>query len=97
MARTERESDRRRRDEKWQTLCCCRDQQKACRMAHALLKRKELPQCHKRNGWQVRRRRPCQKEKEQSRQFKAPDHEGERVKVSESRTLARERSIRARV
>ena len=27
---------------------------------------------------------------------KAPDHEGERVKVGESRTLAREREIRAR-
>ena len=35
MARTERESDRRRREEKWQTLWCCRDQQKACRMAQA--------------------------------------------------------------
>ena len=33
MARTERESDRRRREEKWQTLWCCRDQQRACRMA----------------------------------------------------------------
>ena len=35
MARTERESDR-RRDEKWQTCWCCRDQQRACRMAQAL-------------------------------------------------------------
>ena len=35
MARTERESDRRRREEKWQTLWCCRDQQRACRMAQA--------------------------------------------------------------
>ena len=35
MARTERESDRRRRVEKWQTLWCCRDQQRACRMAQA--------------------------------------------------------------
>ena len=34
MARTERESDRRRRDEKWQTYCC-RDQRRACRMAQA--------------------------------------------------------------
>ena len=33
MARTERESDRRRREEKWQTCWCCRDQQRACRMA----------------------------------------------------------------
>ena len=35
VARTERESDRRRREEKWQTLWCCRDQQRACRMAQA--------------------------------------------------------------
>ena len=35
MARTERESNRRRREEKWQTLWCCRDQQRACRMAQA--------------------------------------------------------------
>ena len=32
MARTERESDRRRREEKWQTCWCCRDQQRPCRM-----------------------------------------------------------------
>ena len=35
MARTERESDSKRREEKWQTLWCCRDQQRACRMAQA--------------------------------------------------------------
>ena len=35
VARTERESDRRRREEKWQTCWCCRDQQRACRMAQA--------------------------------------------------------------
>ena len=35
MARTERESDRRRREEKWQTCWCCRDQQRACRMVQA--------------------------------------------------------------
>ena len=33
MARSERESDKRRSDEKWQTCWCCRDQQRACRMA----------------------------------------------------------------
>ena len=42
------------------------------------------------NSWQVRQSRLCQKEKEQSRLSRIPDHEGERVKVSESRTLARE-------
>ena len=36
MARTERESDCRRREEKWLTCWCCRDQQRACRMAQAL-------------------------------------------------------------
>ena len=33
--RTERESDNRRREEKWQACWCCRDQQRACRMAQA--------------------------------------------------------------
>ena len=33
--RTERESDRRRREEKWQTCWCCRDQQRASKMAQA--------------------------------------------------------------
>ena len=36
MARTERELDRRKREEKWQTCWCCRDQQRECRMAQAL-------------------------------------------------------------
>ena len=35
MTRTKRESDNRRREEKWQTCWCCRDQQKVCRMAQA--------------------------------------------------------------
>ena len=35
MAKTGRESDRRKREEKWQTCWCCRDQKKACRMAQA--------------------------------------------------------------
>ena len=35
MARTEQESDRRKRKEKWQTCWCCRDQQRACRMVQA--------------------------------------------------------------
>ena len=41
-----------------------------------LPKRKEWPQCHRKSSCQERRSRPCQKEKEQSRQSKAPDHEG---------------------
>ena len=35
VARTERESDWRRRDEKWQTCWCCRDQQRSRRMPQA--------------------------------------------------------------
>ena len=57
-----------------------------------MLKRKERSQCHRESSWQVRQSRFCQKEMEHSRLSKAPDHErGERVKVSESHTLARER------
>ena len=57
-----------------------------------LSKRKEWPQCHRESSWQERRSRPCQKEKDQSRLSKAPDHEGERVKVGKNRTLARKRA-----
>ena len=55
-----------------------------------LPKRKEWPQCHRESSWQVRQKRPCQNKKEQSRLSRVPDHEGERVKMDESRTLARE-------
>ena len=41
MARTERESDSRRIEKKWQTCWCCRDQQRACRMAQALAEKLE--------------------------------------------------------
>ena len=41
-----------------------------------LPKRKEWPQCHRESSWQERRSRLCQKEKEQSRRFRVPDHEG---------------------
>ena len=33
--RTKRESDSRRREEKWQTCWCCQDQQRVCRMVQA--------------------------------------------------------------
>ena len=61
-----------------------------------LLKRKEWPQCHRESSWQERRSHPCLKEKEQRRLPRVPDHEGERVYVGESRTLARVRGIRAK-
>ena len=35
MVRTKRESDNWRREEKWQTCWCYRDQQRACRMVQA--------------------------------------------------------------
>ena len=41
VARTERESDNRRREEKWQTCWCCRDRQRACGMAQASAKKLE--------------------------------------------------------
>ena len=41
-----------------------------------LPKRKERPQCHKESSWQERRNCLCEKEKEQSRLSRAPDHEG---------------------
>ena len=41
-----------------------------------LPKRNEWPRCHKESSWQERQSRPCQKEKEQSRQSRVPDHEG---------------------
>ena len=41
----------------------------------SLPKRKEWSQCHRESSWQKRRSRLCQKEKEQSRLSKAPDHE----------------------
>ena len=63
----------------------------------ALAKRKEWPPCHRESSWQERWSGPCQKEKEQCRMSRVPDHEGKRVKVGESCTLARESRIRARV
>ena len=57
-----------------------------------LLKRKEWPQCHRESSCQEHWNCSCQKEKEQSRQSRVPDHEGERVKVRKSCILAREKN-----
>ena len=100
MARTERESDRRRREENDRHVGAAeiskeRAEWRRLQRKHlsilGLPKRKEWSQCHRESSWQECCSRPCQKEKEQSYQFKAPDHEWERVKVGESLTLARER------
>ena len=74
VASTERESDNRRREEKWQTLWCCRDQQKACRIAQASAEKLEHTGPAEKE--RKRRSRPCQKEKEQSRLSRVSDHEG---------------------
>ena len=75
MARTERESDNRRTEKKWQTCWCCRDQQRGAEWRRlqrknlnilGLPKKKEWPQCHSESSWQERHSRLFQKEKEQS-------------------------------
>ena len=85
MVRTEQESDNRRREEKRQACWCCRDQQRACRMAQASAEKLEqtgpaekervasVPQIE-----QLARtlEPPLQKEKEPSCLSKAPNHEG---------------------
>ena len=80
--RIERESDM-RREEKWQTCWCCRDQQKAYRMAQASAEKLEhtgpaemervasVPQRE-----QLARTSQPPLPKEKSRLSKAPDHEG---------------------
>ena len=106
MVRTERESDSRKREEKWQTCWCCRDQQRACRMAQASAKKLEhtgpaekerVPQYHRESNWQERWSRFCQKEKEQSRLSRVPDHEGGESQDGRKPHLGeREGEIRAR-
>ena len=46
MARTKRESDSKRREEKWQACWCCQDQQRACRMAQASAEKLTLLEKH---------------------------------------------------
>ena len=81
MARTERESDNRRREMADFMVLPRPAKSVQNRLQQinwnilGLPNRKELPQCHRESRWQVRRSRPCQIEKEQSRLFKAPDHE----------------------
>ena len=86
VVRTERESDRRKREEKWQTCLWVGAAETSRELAEwhrlqrknlsilGLPKRKEWPQCHRESSWQVRRSRFRQKEKEQSRLSRVPDH-----------------------
>ena len=92
MARTERESDRRRREEKWQTCWCCRDQQRACRMAHASAEKPEHTGPAKRKEWPQYAGAALAKNKRN--RAVSPEYQilgGERVKRGESGILARER------
>ena len=59
-----------------------------------LPKMKEWPQCHRESRWQERRSRPCQKEKEQSRLSRVPDHERGESQCEQEPHLG-ERGIRA--
>ena len=89
------------REEKWQTCWCCRDQQRACRMAQALAEKLEHtgPAEKERVASVPQReqlaRTPFAKRK-RNRAVCREYHimRGERVRVSESRILTRERRIR---
>ena len=83
MARTERESDR-RREEKWQTCWCCRNQQRACRMAPASAEKlehtgptesKKVAAASQREQLQSTPGPPLPKGKRTKRLSKAPDNE----------------------
>ena len=78
-----RESDGGRRDEKWQTYWCYRDQQIACRMAMASAEKlghtgsaeKEWPQFHNNSSSQIRQSLLCRIEKEQSHLSRSQNRE----------------------
>ena len=78
MARKERESDKRRGEEKWQTCWCCRDQQKVCRMAQVSAENLEhTGTAEKERVASVPQReqsRLCQEKKEQSHLSRVPGH-----------------------
>ena len=101
MARTERESKRRRRKEKWQTCLCCQDRQRACKMAQASTEKlRSYWACRKGKSGLSAIEKAVGKyagaafaKKKRNRAI-CSDHQvvrWERVKVSESCTLAKER------
>ena len=103
--RTERESDSRRSEEKWQTCWYCQDQQRACRMAQASAEKLEhTGPAEKERVASVPQREqlartpelPLPKGKGTELFVQSTRSWGERVKVGESCTLVRERRIRAR-
>ena len=101
VARTERESDSRRREVKWQICWCHRDQQRACRMAQASAKKLEQtrPAENERVVSVPQRERAVGKyataafAKLKRNRAVSPEYQimmGERVKVRQSHTLTRE-------
>ena len=103
VARTERESDRRRREEKWKTCWCYQDQQKACKKAQASAKKLEhTGPAEKERVVSVLQKKQLVSTPEPllpKKRAVSLEHQimrWKRVKVSESRTLARG-EIRARV
>ena len=97
MVRTERESDSRRRKEKWQTCWCCRDQQRACRMAQASAEKLEHtgPAEKERVATEraVGKNAGAAFAKKKRNRAVCPEYQimrGEKVKVGESCTLTRE-------
>ena len=100
MARTKRESDKRRREEKWQTCWCCRDQQRALRMAQTSAEKLEhTGPAEKERVTSVPQKEqlastpepPLPKRKGTEPSVQSTRSWGRRVKQSESRTLTRER------
>ena len=86
MARTEQESDSRRREvaDFMVLLRLAKSMQNGAGFSGknlnilGLSERKEWPLCHRESRWQGRRSCLCQKEKEQSDLSRVPDHEGGR-------------------
>ena len=97
--RIERESDSRRREEKWQTCWCCRDHLRACRMAQAsaeklehtgLAEKERVASVPQRERLASTPEPPLPKGKGTEPTVQSTRSWGERVKVGESLTLARE-------
>ena len=98
--RKERESDSKRRDEKWQICWCYRDQQGASTMAQASAEKLEhTGPAEKERMFSLPQRKQLAsvqeltfpKRKETNPSVQSTRSQGGIVKVSESRTLARER------
>ena len=106
MVRTERESDRRKREEKSQTCWCCRDLQRACRMTQASAEKLEHtgPAKKGRSASVPQREQLAStpepslpKKKQQSRQSRAPDRKGGESQGKREPHLGEKERNRARV